>query len=42
MIWNWAKVTAEQVGSLMVHGAGMAGDPPGDGLSELGPGRSWA
>ena len=42
MIWNWAEVTAEQVESLMVHGAKMTCDPPGDGLPELGPGRSWA
>ncbi|GMP43091.1 hypothetical protein CsSME_00012596 [Camellia sinensis var. sinensis] len=26
----------------MVHGAEMTGDPPGDGLPGLGPGRSWA
>ena len=38
MIWNWAEVTAEQVESLMVHGAEMTGDPPADGLPGIGPG----
>mgnify|MGYP003702575147 CR=1 FL=1 len=41
MIWNWAEVTAEQVESLMMHGAEMTGDQPVDGLPGLGPDRSW-
>ena len=42
MIRSWAEVTAERIESQPVQGAEMIGHPPGGGMHELEPGRTWA